>query len=118
MAEDKLSAREAALVAQARAELAQKAPAAPPQLAEARPAPAAPADVAPASPTHAAPGAAPSGAPAANADPAQRLAALMATARAESERLRERQRKLYLWTPLAFLSVLGLWALLWMWHRL
>jgi hypothetical protein len=42
----------------------------------------------------------------------------MAAARAESERLRERRHRLYVWVPTAFASVVGLWALLWMWHRL
>ena len=107
MAGDRLSAREAALIAQARAELAQEAPAAAPQRTATRPAAAAPANPAPEAAK-----------PAARADPAERLAALMATARADSERLRQRQRQLYQRTPLAFLSVLGLWALLWMWHRL
>jgi hypothetical protein len=52
------------------------------------------------------------------ATPAERLAVLMSATRAEHERLRKRQRRLYLWTPLAFISVVGLWALVWMWHRL
>ena len=47
-----------------------------------------------------------------------REAALMAAARAESERLRRRQRQLYVWVPVAFMCVVGLWTLLWMWHRL
>ncbi|MFA5916481.1 MAG: hypothetical protein WC830_23295 [Burkholderiales bacterium] len=103
MSEDKLSAREAALIAQARAALQKKTPpSAPPARSEAAPVSAAPADASPAS----------------SADPAQRIAALMAAARAESERTRQRQRKLYVWAPLAFMSVLGLWTLLWLWHRL
>jgi len=112
VAEDKLSAREAALLAQARAELAQKAPQSAPQSAPlARAAARSPA----AAPADPAPGA---GKPAACADPAERLAALMAAARAESERQRLRQRRLYMWAPLAFMSVLALWALAWLWHSL
>ena len=114
MAKDKLSAREAALIAQARAELGRN-PATAPQRAEASPArfaeaKTAPPAAAPALPQHAA--------PAANADPAARLAALMAAARADSERLRQRQRRLFVWAPVAFMSVLSLWALAWLWHML
>lgn len=42
----------------------------------------------------------------------------MAAARAESERLRQRQRRLFVWAPVAFMSVLSLWALAWLWHAL
>ena len=102
MPADKLSAKEAALIAQARAQVAKsQAPAAAQvarvkrtleSTAHSRPAPV--------------------------ETPAERLAALMDAARAENERERERQRRLYLWTPLAFISVVALWALLWMWRRL
>jgi hypothetical protein len=51
-------------------------------------------------------------------DAAERIAALMAAARAETERLRRRQRRLYVWAPIAFMSVIVLWTLLSMWHRL
>jgi hypothetical protein len=57
-------------------------------------------------------GAAPAG------DPAQRVAALLAAGRAETERLKQRRRRLYVWVPVAFISAVGLWTLLWMWHRL
>ncbi len=110
MAENKLSAREAALIAQARAQLAKTA--APPQ--EVQPAqPAAIRPVAKDEHERSVP------APAVPApDAAERIAALMQAARAESERQRQRRRKLYVWTPLAFITVLGLWTLLWLWHRL
>jgi hypothetical protein len=104
VAADRRAAREAALIAQARAELGQTA--------------AAPgADCAPAAETveRTAPAAA---ATPPSTDPQQRIAALMAAARAESERLRLRRRRLYVWAPTAFTCVAGLWALLWMWHRL
>ncbi|MBK5104488.1 MAG: hypothetical protein JJE42_09590 [Burkholderiales bacterium] len=110
MSADKLSAREAALIAQARVQLGKAPPAradssATVQVARVkRTVPAAPAPES----ARSAPG----------ADPAERLAALMAAARAESERQRERQRRLYLWAPLGFISVAGLWVLAWMWHRL
>ena len=102
MPADKLSAKEATLIAEARAQLG-RTPAQTPAHAQ----------VARIKRTRAA---APEQDPAAT--PAERLAALMAAARAQSERERERQRRLYLWTPLAFISVVGLWALVWMWHRL
>jgi hypothetical protein len=111
---DKLSPREAALIAQARAQLEKALPAqadssATLQVARVkRTAPAAQASAAVSDSATSAPG----------PDPAHRLAALMAAARAESERQRERQRRLYLWAPLAFISLAGLWALAWMWHRL
>lgn len=106
MAADKLSAKEAALIAQARAGLAQQpAPAAAP--ASAAPAPQAPSAGMPASPG-----------PAANAGPAERIAALMAAARAEHERERARLRKFYVWVPLTFASVLGLWTLAWLWSKI
>ena len=92
MADDKLSAREAALIAQARVALGQT-PAA-------------------------GPAAAPSPGAAASADPAQRMAALMDAARAEHARERARLRKFYVWVPLALLSVLGLWTLAWLWTKI
>lgn len=102
MAGNKLSAKEAALIAAARAALRQP--------------PAVPADApAAAPPVRAEPK--PAAAPAA-LDPEERLAALMAAARAENARVRVRQRKLFVWFPVAFSSVAGLWTLLWMWHRL
>jgi hypothetical protein len=52
------------------------------------------------------------------ADPAERIAALLAAARAESEGRRQRQRRMYVWAPVAFVSVVGLTTLLWLWHRL
>ena len=42
----------------------------------------------------------------------------MAAARAETERLRRRQRQLYVWVPVALMSVIGVWTLLWTWHSL
>lgn len=107
MAADKLSAREAALIAQARAQLGKTAAA-----------PAAEQPSTPASAERAAPAADTTTTPAPGADTERRIAALMAAARAESERLRERRHRLYVWVPTAFASVVGLWALLWMWHRL
>jgi hypothetical protein len=149
MTDNKLSAREAALIAQARAELGQNPevhadPAAPPQgspaaqrhLVQRAPgrsiagaAGAAPiARVGPAAPVDRAERVAPvsviqlvtfGGAARAPAtDPAQRVAALMAAARAETERLRRRRRQLYVWLPIAFMCAIGLWTLLLMWHRL
>ena len=52
------------------------------------------------------------------ADPAERIAALLAAARAESESRRQRQRRIYVWAPVAFVSMVGLTTLLWLWHRL
>jgi len=130
---DKLSAKEAALLAQARVELgkissidADRAAAPPDSQAAQR-------DMAVRAPGRSvdgAHGAAPvaragpviqivtlGGAARAPAtDPARRAAALMAAARAETERLRRRRRRLYVWVPLAFMSAAGLWTLLWMWH--
>jgi hypothetical protein len=51
-------------------------------------------------------------------DPVKRVAALMAAASAESERLQRRRHQLQVWVPVAFMCAAGLWALLWMWHRL
>ena len=114
MADNKRSQREAALIAQARASLGQAraAPGAPakPNAAAAAIDPAAPGAVEPAAIADASP------APA--ADHAERITALMAAARAESERRLRRQRQLYVWAPVAFISVLGLWTLLWLWHKL
>lgn len=111
MRADKLSARQAALIAQARAQLG-KTPVQAPATAQ----------VArvkrslPAAPVENAAGEAPT--PASARSPAERLDALMGAARAESQRRRERQRRLYVWVPLAFFSVAGLWTLLWLWNRL
>src|SRR5487761_2102312 len=120
MSENKLSAREAALIAQVRAELELKsaqrpaAAAAPPR---AGPAPA-PAAGAAASPDAVDDPALNGATPTPVADPAERIAVLLAAARAESEGRRQRQRRLYVWAPVAFVSVIGLSTLLWLWHRL
>ena len=91
MADKPLSAREAALLAQAsRLALAQTDPVEP--AAAAVPAP--------------------------GSDAAARIAALMEAARAETERNRRRQKMLYVWVPFAFMAVSGLWTLLWMWNKL
>lgn len=149
MPNDTLSAREAALLARARAELGKNpevhadaaaprpgSPAAQRDTAQRAPGRsiagaegAAPvARVGPAAPVARAERVAPVAAieivtfggatPAPAADPARRVAALMAVARAETERLRRRRRQLYVWVPVAFMSVVGLWTLLSMWHRL
>jgi hypothetical protein len=122
VATDELSAGEAALIAQARAELGKTAaaaaaerPLAPGNVEHARPDAAATPAVE-ATPAVADPPAVAAAPPA--ADPQQRIAALMAAARAESERVRLRRRRLYVWLPTAFTTILGLWALLWMWHSL
>ncbi|OGA34069.1 MAG: hypothetical protein A3F75_12340 [Betaproteobacteria bacterium RIFCSPLOWO2_12_FULL_64_23] len=51
-------------------------------------------------------------------DPAERVAALFAAARAETERLHRRQRQFYVWAPVAVMAVAGLWTLVWMWLKL
>lgn len=127
MADKPLSAREAALIEQARAELAQKtraqagAPAAP-QLSDPpagrveRATPAAARN-----PNASGTGIAPEpqrAAPAATLDPAERVDLLINAARAETARLRRRQRLLYVWIPGAFIALAGLWTLLWMWQQL
>ncbi len=124
MADDKLSAREAALIEQARAELARKRAAAPqaaPAAAVARvkrTLPAAEIEAgAPQALAHAAPGGDKPVAPG-GADPVERIAAVMAAARAETARTRQRQRKIYVWVPVAFFATAGMWTLLWMWQRL
>jgi len=138
--DNKPSAREAALIALARAELGKNPgvhadPAGPPPGS-----PAAQRDMAqrsPGGPIAGSAGAAPvrlaertasagviqvvtlgGKSPAPATDPAQRAAALMALARAENELNRRRRRQLYVWVPLAFVSAIGLWMLLWMWLRL
>jgi hypothetical protein len=126
VAGDKLSAREAALIAQARAELEKKSsvqPAAPPppRASASRaegPAPLARAErAAPVAATE--PGAPAAVEPVAPVlDVAERTAALLAAARAETERQRRRQRQLYVWVPAAFISLAGLWTLLWLWQKL
>ena len=119
MSGNKLSEREAALIAQARAELERKPAAAAGGRSAAR---AAPSQRPPRTHPRPAPAVdkpAPNGArPAPAADPAERIAALLAAARAESAGRRQRQRRLYVWAPVAFVSVVGLWTLLWLWHRL
>jgi len=47
-------------------------------------------------------------------DPAERVAALMAAARAETERRHQRLRKYYLWPPVAVIALTAMWALFWM----
>jgi len=127
MAGDKLSAREAALIAQARAELANGSPAqagaqAPAAIARGKHAlPAAAVDRAADSAdtgtsTDRGRAAPPQTAAAAMPDAAERLAALMAAARAETELLRRRWRRLYLWTPAALLAAISLWMLLLIWY--
>jgi hypothetical protein len=129
---DKLSAREAALLAQARAELGRNSKV---HAHSAAPLPggqAAQRDTAPQPDGRSSAGAHPAaptgsliqivtlgGATRAPAtDPARRAAAVMAAARAETERLRRRRRRLHVWVPLAFMSAIGLWILLQVWHRL
>jgi hypothetical protein len=118
--DNKLSAKEAALIAQARAGLERtpaERPAAAAMPARAEPAPAPAADAA--ASTVAIEKSSPNGAtPDPSADPAERIAALLAAARAESEGRRQRQRRIYVWAPVAFVSMVGLWTLLWLWHRL
>ena len=114
MPNDKLSAKEAALLAQVRAELgkctvAQAGTEATGPVAFAgQAAPVATIQLVALGGATSAPG----------TDPAARVAALLAAARAETERLRRRRRRLYVWVPVVFMSVFGLWTLLWMWHRL
>ena len=117
MADKDLSARESALIAQARAELLKK------PVSRAGPAAAAPGPPAdgpkqaaqpPARTETVAPVAESKAAPAA----AERIAALMAAARAETERERRRRKMLYVWVPFAFMAVTGMTTLLWMWHKL
>ena len=109
MAGDKLSAKEAALIAAARAQVVQQPKTAAPVIPPPADASSQPASVRPAAMNQQA---------ASNIDPAERIAALMAAARADTERLRMRQRKLYVQAPLALFSVISLCLLLWMWHRL
>jgi hypothetical protein len=101
--DNKLSAKEAAMIAQVRAELgtappAQVQSAVPPARVDGTPAAAAIEPVAPA------------------LGAAERAAELMAAARAESERLRRRRHQLYVWAPIAFIAAVVLWTLLWVWH--
>lgn len=131
MPDNRLSAREAALIAQAKADLANR-PATPAGAQPAAAAAAAAANIAPGrniSAIEAAAadtadrvardGAARNAPPVATAapalDPAERATALLAAARAETADLRQRQRRLHLWVPVALLSVLGLWLLLSIW---
>lgn len=120
--DNKLSAREAALIAQAREELKKRSGVQADAQATASVA-RVKRTLAPAAIEAAAPGAieraAPTGAKAGpGLDAAERVAALMAATRADNERQRRRQRQLYLWTPLAFMCAVGLWTLIWMWNRL
>ena len=93
MADKPLSAREAALLAQAsRLALPQTDPVEPAAAADPAPAP--------------------------GSDAAARIAALMQAARAETERNRRRQKMLYVWVPFAFMAVSGRWTLVWMWTKL
>jgi hypothetical protein len=123
MADEPLSAREKALIAQARAELqknaavkmeaaASCAPVAEPGLPAGASQPQCmqrPAEtVAPAAAACPAPG----------VDAAQRIAALMAVARADTERARRQRKMLYVWVPFAFMAVVGMSTLVWMWNKL
>ena len=110
MTGDKLSAKEAALIAQARGELKMKPGVQPGAMATAPVAPVAKREV-PAAGVEAA-------APARSLDPAEHIALLMAAARAETERRRQQHKMFYLWVPVAVISVTGLWTLLWMWQKL
>jgi hypothetical protein len=101
---NKLSAKEAALIAQARSELDKNS------TVQAGAMAAAPGAIEPVVP--------PGATPASALDPAARIAAVMAAARAESERQRRRQRQFYVWAPIAFMFVAALWTLLWLWHKL
>jgi hypothetical protein len=89
MASKEFSAREAALIAQARAARPQNI--------------SAPTQGAPAVP---------------GADAAERAALLMAAARAETGRNRRRRKVFYVWVPFAFMAAAGMWTLLWMWNKL
>ena len=124
MAGDKLSAKEAALIAQARAGLEQKPGVPPGAPATAPVAPVAKRGAPGAGVEGAAPAAAiedvatGGAAPARSLDPAERIALLMAAARAETERRRKQHKMFYLWVPVAVISVTGLWTLLWMSQKL
>ncbi len=100
MPEDKLSAKEAALVAAARAAVEREE--APPAAQSV----AAPAEPMPEKARNER-----------SADMAERLAAMFAAERERSERLRRRQRLLLVWTPSAFAICVGLWTLVWMWRQ-
>ncbi len=124
MAGDKLSAKEAALIAQARGELEKKPGVTPGALATAPAAPVAKRVAPEAGGEGAAPAATSQvlasgdAAPARSLDPAERIALLMAAARAETERQRQQHKMFYLWVPVAVISVTGMWTLLWMWQKL
>ena len=117
--DSKLSAREAALIAQARDELARQAAVRPDASAPAVQAsvpitpPAAAAAPSADSPQPDDP--APPPAAAAAPDAAERAAALLAAARAETELLRRRWRRIYVWMPVAVLAAIGLWLLFLLW---
>ncbi len=117
MADKGMSAKEAALIAQARAEVqksaAVRAEPASSRASAARPQgqvlqPPEPSEAA--SPVEAA-------IPAPPADAADRIALLMAAARAETERVRRRQKMLYVWAPFAFIAIIGTSTLLWIWNK-
>jgi len=110
MADRQLSAKEALLIAQARAELQ--------QATAAQPAPEAPAERPQrlASPAAATPLV--QAMPATGAAAEERIAALMAAARADTERARRRRKLLYVWLPFAFMAISGIWTLVWMWSTL
>ena len=80
--------------------------------------PVAPAAIEPVAPAAIEPVAPDGATPAPMLDPAERVAALFAAARAETERLRRRQRQFYVWAPVAVMAVAGLWTLVWMWLKL
>ena len=123
MPDDKLSAKEAALIAAARAALTKK-PQAQASVAPARretvAAPSAP------SPAHVAPRAetarfaapeTPAPATVAPADAATLIDALMAAERAETERKRRKLRLTFFWIPIAIAALAGIWILAWMWMK-
>jgi hypothetical protein len=118
MADKGISSREAALIAQARASLLKK------PVGEAVPAAAPPVAPAQAQQKEFAPLPAPAEAlaptPEAAPDPAaaERIAAVMAAARAEAERRRVRHKTLYVRLPFAFVALIAVSALLWIWFAL
>lgn len=124
MANDKSSAREAALLAQVRAELARKSPAATATLPPAqRKSERLAARLVTEWPASTVPPA--GGEPAVDPetrisaiDPKTRIAELIAAERAASKQRRWRQQKAYVLIPLAIVVVAGLWLLVWLWHRM
>ena len=115
MADKNLAAREAALIAQARAQLQQKAAV---KTEAGALEPCAPAGAPQAQDPTQSHEAASRVKPELDLAAAQRLAALIAAAGAETERARRRQKLLYVWVPFAFMVATGMWTLLWMWNKL